>query len=128
MKYLKSRGDWYHFERVVPPDLRDIIGKNAWREALKTDSKIEAEARCRRRTVETDEEIRQAKEGTYRHLQTNEIEDIAAQWGIDFQLINRENIAREAFPDFCGEPDPFGDESSTPIIRKKADLSKSVSD
>lgn len=128
MKYLKSRGEWYHFERVVPSDVRDIIDKKAWREAFNTDSKVEAEAQCRRRTVETDEEIRRAREGTYRHLLTNEIEDIAIQWGIDFQLINRENIAREAFPDVWGKPDTIGDESSTPIIRKKADLSKSVSD
>ena len=51
---------------------------------------------------------------------------MAAQWCIDFQLINRENIAREAFPDVLGEPDPLGDEAKTPIIRKKTDLSEVV--
>ena len=68
MKFLKQRGDWYHFERVISKPLQGIMGKTGWREALNTDSKVEAEARCRRRTVETDEEIRKAKEGTYRLL------------------------------------------------------------
>ena len=74
------------------------------------------EARCRRRTVETDEEIQQAKEGKFRRLSKSDVEDLAAQWCIDFQLINRENIAREAFPDVLGKPDPLGDEAKTPII------------
>jgi hypothetical protein len=104
------------------------MGKTGWREALNTDSKVEAEARCRRRTVETDEEIRKAKEGTYRVLSDTQVEDIAIQWSIDFQLINRENIARAAFPDVWGELEPFGDEAPRPIIRKKADLAQYVSD
>lgn len=122
MKYLKPRGDWYHFERVLSKPLQAIMGKTGWRESLNTDSRVEAEARCRRRTVETDEEIQQAKEGKFRRLSKIEVEDLAAQWCIDFQLINRENIAREAFSDVLGEPDPLGDEAKTPIIRKKADL------
>ena len=128
MKFLKQRGDWYHFERVISKPLQGVMGKTGWREALNTDSKVEAEARCRRRTVETDEEIRKAKEGTYRLLSDTQVEDIAVQWGTDFQLINRENIARDAFPDVWGELAPVGDEAPRPIIRKKTDLIQYVSD
>lgn len=128
MKYLKPRNGWYHFERVVPPDVRHLIDQKEWRHTLDTDSKVEAEARCRRRTVETDEQLKQAKNGTYRRLSQMEIENLAAQWGIDFQLINRENIAREAFPDVWGELDAIGDEAPRPIIRKKSDLAQYVAD
>ena len=128
MKYLKPRNGWYHFERVVPPDVRHLIDQKEWRHTLDTDSKVEAEARCRRRTVETDEQLKQARNGTYRRLSQIEIENLAAQWGIDFQLINRENIAREAFPDVWGELDAIGDEAQRPIIRKKSDLAQYVAD
>ena len=128
MKYLKPRGGWYHFERVVPPDVRHLIEQKEWRHTLDTDSKVEAEARCRRRTVETDEQLKQARSGTYRRLDQTEIEDLAVQWGVDFQLINRENIAREAYPDVWGELEPIGDEAPRPIIRKKTDLTQYVMD
>lgn len=128
MKYLKPRGGWYHFERVVPPDVRHLIAQKEWRHTLDTDSRVEAEARCRRRTVETDEQLKHARNGTYRRLSQIEIENLAAQWGIDFQLINRENIAREAFPDVWGELDAIGDEAPRPIIRKKSDLAQYVAD
>lgn len=126
MKYLKPRGGWYHFERVVPADVRHLIDQKEWRHTLDTDSRVEAEARCRRRTVETDEQLQQARNGTYRHLEQTEIEDLAIWWSHDFQQINRENIAREAFPDVWGEIEPFGDEASNPIIRSRADLTQSV--
>ncbi len=126
IKYLKPRGGWYHFERSVPPDVRHLIDPKEWRHTLGTDSRVEAEARCLRRTVETNEQLTQAREGTYRSVEQTEIEDLAAQWGMDFQLINRENIAREAFPDVWGEPEPFGDEAPRPIIRRKSDLSSYV--
>lgn len=126
MKYLKPRGDWYHFERVVPPDVRHLIEQKEWRHTLDTDSKIEAEARCRSRTVETDEQLKQVRNGTYRNLDQAEIEDLAAQWSIDFQLINRENIARAAYPDVWGELEAIGDEAPRPIIRKKSDLTQYV--
>lgn len=128
MKYLKPRSRWYHFERVVPADVRHLIEQKEWRHTLDTDSKVEAEARCRRRTVETDEQLKQARSGAYRRLSQIEIEDLAVQWGIDFQLINRENIAREAYPDVWGELNPIGDEAPRPIIRKKADLTQYVTD
>ncbi len=128
MKYLKPRGGWYHFERVVPADVRHLIDQKEWRHTLDTDSKVEAEARCRRRTVETDEQLKQARSGTYRRLDQTEIEDLAIQWGVDFQLINRENIAREAYPDVWGELEPIGDEAPRPIIRKKTDLTQYVKD
>ncbi len=127
MKYLKPRGDWFHFERVVQKELRGVLGRTAWREALNTDSRVEAEIRCRRRTVETDEDIRQAKEGTFRRVSDNNLDDIAVQWGIDFQQINRENIARDAFPDVWDHRDKIGDETPTPIFRSKSELAKSVS-
>jgi hypothetical protein len=119
IKYLKQRGDWYHFERVVPPDVRHLIDDKDWRHTLDTDSKVEAEARCLRRTVETNEQLRAARSGSFRRLDQTQIEDLAVQWSLDFQLINRENIAREAFPDVWGELDTFGDEAPRPIIRSK---------
>jgi len=128
VKYLKPRGGWYHFERVVPPDVRHLIAQKEWRHTLDTDSRVEAEARCRRRTVETDEQLKRARSGTYRRLSQMDIEDLAVQWSIDFQLINRENIAREAYPDVWGELEPIGDEAPHPIIRKKADLTQYVTD
>lgn len=127
MKYLKLRGDWFHFERVVQKELRGVLGRTAWREALNTDSRVEAEIRCRRRTVETDEDIRQAKEGTFRRISDHNLDDIAVQWGIDFQQINRENIARDAFPDVWDRHDKIGDETPKPIFRSKSELAKSVS-
>ncbi len=128
MKYLKPRGGWYHFERVVPADVRHLIEQKEWRHTLDTDSKVEAEARCRRRTVETDEQLKQARSGSYRRLSQMEIEDLAVQWSIDFQLINRGNIAREAFPDVWGDLETIGDEAPRPIIRTQADLKKYVTD
>lgn len=75
----QSRGGWYRFERVAPPDARHLIEQKEWRHTIATDSKVEAETRCRRRTVETDEQLRQARSGTYRGLSQMEIEDLAAQ-------------------------------------------------
>lgn len=76
--------------------------------------------------METNEQLKQAREGTYRSVEQTEIEDLGAQWGMDFQLINRENIAREAFPDVWGELEPFGDEAVRAIIRSKKELSSYV--
>lgn len=121
IKYLKRRGDWYHFERVMPTDVAGIIGKKAPREALGTGSKVEAEGRCRLRTVEAESEIRQARGGTYRNLSPIEIEDIAVQRSIDFQQIDWENIARDAFLDVWAEQDRIGDEAPNPIFRSKPD-------
>jgi len=126
MKYLKPRGGWFHFERVVPKDVQHILGKKPWREALETDSRVEAEIRCRRRTVETEEVIRQARDGTLRDFSDDEVSMIAVQWSIDFQQINRENIARDAFSDVWENQERLGDEAPTPIFQNKADLEKSV--
>lgn len=102
MKFLRPRGTKYQFERPVPKDIQKTVGFKSWRESLKTDSKIEAEIKCRRRTVETDDIIQQVRDQTYRHFTDDELDDLAIRWSLDFQHINRENIAKDAFPGvFC---------------------------
>ncbi len=99
MKYLRLRGNVYQFERSVPKDIRSILGLESWRETLDTDSKTEGEARCRKRTVETDDIIKSARDGSVRLISNEKIDHLAIRWSQFFQDTSRENIPRDMFPD-----------------------------
>ena len=106
MMYLRLRGNVYQFERSAPTDIRSTLGFVSWRETLDTDGKTEAEARCRKRTVETDDIIKSARDGSLRLMSDEETDWLAIQWSRYFQSTNRENIPRDMFPDvFQDEPD-----------------------
>jgi len=126
MKYLTQRGSIYQFERPVRKEVQSILGKKAWRESLNTDSRSEAEARCRKRTVETDEEMKAAEDGTLRLIPDEEIDWLAVQWSQYFQERSRENIPRDMFPDvFQDEPDIRESMGST-IFRSRRELEDNV--
>ena len=105
--FLARRGNIYQFSRRVPDDVRPVIGENHWRWSLKTDSLVEAEIACRKYTVETDDTIRKVRNGTFRQFSDIQIENLAVQWSIQFQLINRENIAATMFPDVLPPHEPI---------------------
>jgi integrase len=126
MKFLRRRGPIYQFERPVPKDIQHIVGKKPWRESLRTDSEIEAEIKCRKRSVETDDIISSARNGTYREIVNSDIDHLAMRWSIDFQSINQERIASAVFPHVWEPLDKIGDEAEHPIIGTRDDLSKEV--
>lgn len=128
MKYLKPRGGWYHFERVVPANVRHLIDQKDWRHALYTDSRVEAEARCRRRTVETDEQLKQAREGTLRCLSDEKIEDLAVRWSTEFQLAYEVSIAHELFPQYVPEGAPVSDNTPSSIFESREKLEAAVAE
>ncbi|MEM6312027.1 MAG: DUF6538 domain-containing protein [Pseudomonadota bacterium] len=126
VKYLVKRGGIFQFSRRVPDNVRNVIGTKHWRWSLKTDSRIEAEIACRRHAVETDDIIERVRNGTYRRFTDIEIDDLAIRWGMDFQLVNRENIAASVFPDVIPKNDPTGDEEQKPIFPSRKELENSV--
>jgi len=126
VRYLSKRSNIYQFSRRVPDDVRPIVGHDHWRWSLRTDSRIEAEIACRRHAVETDEIIEQARKGTYRKFSDSEIDDFAAAWIIQFQLINRERIAASVFPDVIPLHQALGDEENSPIFASRNGLEQSV--
>lgn len=121
MKYLRLRGKNYQFERPVPKDIQPILGLKSWRESLGTDSRSNAEALCRKRTVHTDDIIQRARNGSLRRLTNEMIDSLAVSWSQDFQDANRENIPRDMFPDvFQDEPDIRETPDSTIFSSRKA--------
>lgn len=126
MKYLRARGSSYQFERSVPKEIQHILGFKSWRESLWTDSRAEAERRCRKRTVETDEIIEAAKNELDRRPTESELHDLAIDWSMDFQLINREFMPGDLFPDVIESHDRIGDEAPNSILASREDIRKSV--
>lgn len=126
MKYLIKRKRIYQFERPVPRDVQQIIGKKLWRTSLRTDSKTEAEIKCRRKTVETDELIQSARNGSFRKASPYDMSLVALSWSNDFQLFNRERIAKAAFPNVWKLEAPIGDQAEYPIIGNRRELSIEV--
>ncbi|MEL7213678.1 MAG: DUF6538 domain-containing protein [Pseudomonadota bacterium] len=61
-KFLTKRGDTYYFKRRVPQDLHEVVGKNVWKESLRTGDRLEAEIRCRSTAVTKDKLIRTLRE------------------------------------------------------------------
>lgn len=128
MKYLGRRGKIYQFERAIRKDLQPIIGQPAWRESLFTDSETEAEALCRKRTVETDEIIAQAKAGTLRQFTDDAIEDLAIRWSIEFQLAYEATIAYELFPDYVPIGEPATPDAPSKIFQSRKAIEAEVTD
>lgn len=127
MKYLTPRGNIYWFMRRVPKDVRPVIGEDHWRWTLDTDGKTEAEIRCRKCTVETDEIIAAVRKGSYRRYTDVELEDLAMSWSLEFQDINQENIARDMFPHVFETLEKIGDEAPSPIISHRSEIEDDVS-
>lgn len=126
MKYLRPRGSSFQFERSVPLDVRPILGFNSWRESLWTDSKTNAERLCRKRTVETDEIIDAVRSGSYRNLTDDDLHGFAVRWSLDFQLINRQFIPRDMFPDAFESEPRIGDEATNSILSSRTGIETSV--
>jgi integrase len=55
--YLYRRGAAYWFRRRVPPGLQEALGRQDWRESLRTNNLAEAKAKLNLRAVATDREI-----------------------------------------------------------------------
>lgn len=55
--HLYRRGAAYWFRRRVPEDLKAILGRAEWKESLGTKDPEEAKRRCRKRAVESDQDI-----------------------------------------------------------------------
>lgn len=89
-----------------------MIMEDHWRWTLETDSKTEAEVRCRRSSVESDAIIQQVRDGSFRHVSEEDIEDLAMNWSMDFQQTSRENIARDMFPDVFPSQPRIGEEAA----------------
>lgn len=126
MKYLRPRGNSFQFERSVPKDVRDVLGIKSWREGLWTDSRSEAERLCRKRTVETDEIIQSVRSGSFRRLDDHALHDLAIQWSIDFQNINRSFMPADLFPDVIKSSPRIGDEAPSSIIQSREEIVHSV--
>lgn len=128
MKYLRPRGNSFQFERSVPKDVRDVLGIKSWREGLWTDSRSEAERLCRKRIVETDEIIQSVRSGSFRRLDDHALHDLAIQWSIDFQHINRSFMPADMFPDVIESQARIGDEAPNSIFRSREEIAQSVLD
>ncbi|WP_179379769.1 DUF6538 domain-containing protein [Jannaschia marina] len=126
VKYLAKRGNTYQFARRVPNDIRATLNINHWRWSLKTDSRTEAEIVCRRHAVETDQIIDQVRNGTYRQFTDEEIDNLAVQWGLEFQLVNSDNIATTVFPNAFQPLEPMGEEEKNPVFASRDALQSAV--
>jgi integrase len=122
MKYLRRRGNIFHFERPIPKDVQPTLKSTLWRESLRTDSKTEAEKLCRIETVKTDEIIAQVRAGKFRRLSDHEIDYIAVWWITDLQQINEQYLPNAAYPHLLGEHLGLGDEAPSPILRSKSEV------
>lgn len=126
VRFLAKRGNTYQFSRRVPDDVRPALGMNHWRWSLKTDGLTEAEIACRRHAVETEEIIKQVRNGTFRKFSDEKIDDFAIQWSTQFQLTNRANIAASVFPDVIALNDSIGEGEENPIFSSRSELEKAV--
>ncbi|WP_366140017.1 DUF6538 domain-containing protein [uncultured Pelagimonas sp.] len=60
--YIKKRGDIYWFQRAVPKDVKPTIGRVNWAKSLKTSDIQTAKIRVRELAVETDQQIKRARD------------------------------------------------------------------
>ncbi|WP_282094182.1 hypothetical protein [Epibacterium ulvae] len=106
----------------------DILLTKKNGDTLDTDSKVEAEARCRRRTVETGEQLKQAREGTLRHFTDEQIDNLAIRWSTEFQLAHEASIAYELFPQHVPEGAPISDSALSSIFALRKKLEAAVAE
>jgi hypothetical protein len=124
---MSRRGKSWQFVRRVPTELVPIIGVEAWRSSLGTDSQSEAERRLRVKLVETDKIIEAARNGTYRRITEAVLEDYAVDWSLWYEervsFTMPEAVFGSRFPTaFEAMGKPIGDEILEPIVRTKEDL------
>lgn len=94
--------------------------------AFLPDSETEAEALCRKRTVENDAIITQAKAGTLRQFTDDALEDLAVRWSTDFQLAHEATIAYELFPDYAPIGKPVATDAGSKILQSRKELEAEV--
>ena len=130
-KYVTRRGGIYQFNRRVPQDIVDVVGKKFWRVTLDTDSLSEAEAKSHREIILTDEMIDAARSGTLRKIDDDTLFGWAIAWSSWFnenvQITLPEAVFGARFPDaFAHNSEPIGDEIADPIIRSREQLETHV--
>ena len=130
-QYLNRRGKTWQFVRRVPTELVQIIGFESWRSSLGTDSQSEAERRLRVKLVETDKIIEAARNGTYRRITEDALEDHAVDWSLWYEervgFTMPEAVFGSRFPTaFEAMGKPIGEEIAEPIIRTKDQLASLV--
>lgn len=126
-QYMIRRGKSWQFVRRVPRELVSIIGLESWRSSLGTDSQSEAERRLRVKLVETDKIIEAARNGTYRRITEETLEDYAVDWSLWYEervsWTMPEAVYGSRFPTaFEAMGKPIGDEIADPIIRTREQL------
>ncbi|WP_380214091.1 DUF6538 domain-containing protein [Hyphobacterium vulgare] len=89
MTGLKREGDWYHFRRTVPPDLREIVGKREWKRSLglKVGDELRAAARARALWKETEAQIAELREKIAHRDDPARLAKEAGEWAAEFELL-----------------------------------------
>jgi integrase len=128
---MNRRGKTWQFVRRVPTELVQNIGFESWRASLGTDSQSEAERRLRVKLVETHKIIEAARNGSYRRITEDALEDHAVDWSVWYEervgFTMPEAVFGSRFPTaFEAMGKPIGEEIAEPIIRTKDQLASLV--
>ncbi len=105
MRYLVKVGSTFHYRRRVPDDIRELLGKDWWKQSLKTSSERQAEENARPLAVKHDriiKELRSAPTATRTALLAAQlqlaIEGIDAEIEAEVQLTTEGKWIRVADP------------------------------
>ncbi|MAS43224.1 MAG: hypothetical protein CML46_19955 [Rhodobacteraceae bacterium] len=128
-----KRGKRWYFHRRVPGDLKEVFTREFWRESLNTDSETEAGISVIPHIQRTNDLIAQARQGTLRRLDDDQIDDLSMEWADHYAEVAEELMVAEIFPHLqIGDVSPFssgaryGEEPSTAVLRDRNQLASEV--
>ena len=131
--YLMKRGKRWYFHRRVPGDLKEVFTREFWRESLNTDSETEAGIGVIAHIQRTNDLIAQARQGTLRRLDDDQIDDLSMQWAAHYAEVAEELMVAEMFPHLqVGDVFPFssaeryGEEPKIAVLKDRGQLASEV--